>query len=495
MAKVPKKRRRRQLSPSRRGPKKKPASPRKPSRRRVRKPKPGQVRVLQLPIDDIQPSPENDSVYRPVDFSDPNFLALVYSVGRKGIVEPILITQDNYVLSGHRRLAAAKLAGFRTVPCRYDPIRREGNIDAFVARLCECNLQREKSLDERLHEEIILNDSSEPYEALIEHRRQQSRIDIPTLEMGAVNPRCRISDAKRPMLEAIRKVLVDRAEFLPMSVRAIHYALLNDPPLRHAKKPGSRYSNTKQSYSDLVDLALRARLEGFISMDAIVDPTRPVTTWQVNRTPGDYLRAEVRDFLMGYSRDLLQSQPNHIEIVGEKNTIAPIIRPIAMEYCMPFTIGRGFASFSPRKMMADRFRSSGKQRLVVLMITDHDPDGHAIAESFARSMRDDCHVNQIEPIRIALTPDQVKKFDLPVGGQAKRTSANYRKFVAQFGTDVFELEALEPESLQQLLRNGIDSVLDVDRFNAELDTEKRDAAYLEGVRRRVNHLLKDIGRR
>jgi len=55
------------------------------------------------------------------------------------------------------------------------------------------------------------------------------------------------------------------------------------------------------------------------------------------------------------SRDLLQSHPNHIEIVGEKNTIQPIIHPVAAEYTIPYTIGRGYASLPPRHELVGRY--------------------------------------------------------------------------------------------------------------------------------------------
>ena len=71
----------------------------------------------------------------------------------------------------------------------------------------------------------------------------------------------------------------------------------------------------------------------------------------------------------------MQSQPNHIEIVGEKNTIAPIIRPVAAGFSIPTTIGRGYCSLRPRYDIAERFRKSGKDRLLLLILTDFDPDG------------------------------------------------------------------------------------------------------------------------
>jgi hypothetical protein len=38
------------------------------------------------------------------------------------------------------------------------------------------------------------------------------------------------------------------SRYWPLTVRQVHYLLLNDPPLRHDKKPGSVYVNDKASY-------------------------------------------------------------------------------------------------------------------------------------------------------------------------------------------------------------------------------------------------------
>jgi hypothetical protein len=72
------------------------------------------------------------------------------------------------------------------------------------------------------------------------------------------HPRKGISRAKEPMLAAVQHILAQRAEFWPLSDRSIHYALLNDPPLRHAGKPDAVYANDRESYHDLTDLLSRA---------------------------------------------------------------------------------------------------------------------------------------------------------------------------------------------------------------------------------------------
>jgi hypothetical protein len=110
-------------------------------------------------------------------------------------------------------------------------------------------------------------------------------------------------------------------------------------------------------------------------MEVIADETRPVTIWDTHATPATFIRAELDDFLKNYWRDLMQSQPNHVEIVGEKNTIGPILRPVAAEFCVPLTIGRGYCSLPPRHAMAERFRKSGKAKLVLLIVSDFDPAG------------------------------------------------------------------------------------------------------------------------
>jgi hypothetical protein len=220
-------------------------------------------------------------------------------------------------------------------------------------------------------------------------------------------------------------------------------------------------------------------------MTVIQDATRPVSVWDVHRDVQGFIRREVDGFAKGYWRDLMQSQPNHIEIIGEKNTVDSIIRPVAAKYCIPTTIGRGYCSLRPRYDIAQRFRKSGKDRLVLLMLSDFDPDGEEIAHSFARSLRDDFLIDEIEPVKVALNADQVAEYNLPPMMKAKTGSSSYQRFADQHGDDVWELEALPPETLQRVLQEAIDAVIDVEAFNHEIDQEKTDAAKLEGVRRVV----------
>ncbi len=318
-----------------------------------------------VPIGNILPAPENDEVYRPVNADDPDIQALGDSIRKYGVKVPLVLTQDDYLLSGHRRLAASRLAGLRVVPCLTEPICRlsdAGTVNPdFMSLLAEYNRQREKSLDEKLREEVIAADPHEAYQSLLDYRSESARIDVATMEIPEAKRRKRISNAKAPFLAAIRKVIDDFHDYWPLSDRRIHYALLNDPPLIHASKPKSRYRNDRKSYNALTELLTRARIAGEIPFHVIADETRPVETWLVHRCAGDFMRAELGRMFKGYWRDLMASQPLHIEIIGEKNTLGGTIRPVASEYCIPLTLGRGFCSLPPRYDLAKRFRIAARR--------------------------------------------------------------------------------------------------------------------------------------
>jgi hypothetical protein len=141
--------------------------------------------------------------------------------------------------------------------------------------------------------------------------------------------------------------------------------------------------------------------------------------------------------------------------------------------------------------MFDRYRKSGKKSLVILIMSDFDPEGEDIAHSFARSMRDDFGVKEIVARKVALTHEQVLERDLPQTFDIKKTSKRYKKFAAKYGDRAHELEALDPAERSRLLTEAIDQVIDIDAFNRELDAEKADAARIARLREAVGPALRN----
>jgi hypothetical protein len=438
---------------------------------------------VNLPLTDIRPAPVNDLIYGAIDPDSPSLDALAESLREHGQFDPIIISIDHVIISGHRRFAVARRLGWTHIKAVCEPIHSTD--PNFATVVVTCNEQRDKTPDVRVREQLVLTDPADAHRALVSRRAEAARVKVAPLVLGDRRKRHRISNAKKPFLDAVLRVLDDLGDYWPLTDRTIHYALLNEPPLRHASKPASTYLNKPKDWKDLTGLLTRARLEGLIPFEAIGDETRPVSTWDAHPNVTPYVRREVDGFLKGYWRDLMQGQPNHIEVVGEKMTVEGVVRPVAADFCIPYTIGRGYSSLPPRKAMFDRYQRSGKAKLIILFLSDHDPEGDDIPTSFGRSMRDDFGVENIHTVKVGLTHGQVAALGLPPNTDAdnKKKGSRYKRFVTKYGPAVYELEAVSRPTLQGWLRDAIHAVIDTAAFNAQVDAEKQDATTIEAYRK------------
>ncbi len=453
------------------------------------------AKVVMVPVGEIEPSPENNVVYGAIDHQDIDQVNLTIDVQTVGVRDPLVISADGYIISGHRRYAAAVRAGLATVPAirsklkRYDHTRSE-----WIKVLIAHNKgQRVKSAAVRIKEAMAEVDPDIAYQQLIEEREQRDREAPPRIDVTGYKVRSDISVRKMPMLKATLAVVKRLRDFWPLTVRLVHYQLLNRPPLRNSKT-GQLYENDRKSYQDLCDLMTRARLSGLIPWGAIIDETRPVVGSRYLKDAAEFLDVEMHNFCRGYRRDLLQSQRDHIELIVEKLTVQGVVEPIASQFCLPMTVGRGYCSIMPRYEIAERYRKSGKDRLILLIASDFDPDGEEIAESLVRSIRDDFDIDQVEASKILLRQDQIADWALPPNNlEAKETSSKFNKFVQRYGsTDVYELEAIQPEQMQTVVREAIEATIDLSAFNAELKAEREDATRIQAVKSSVAGLFSDL---
>jgi hypothetical protein len=389
------------------------------------------------------------------------------------------------VVSGHRRLAAAKRIGLKEVPARIIQVYFElMNFKERMDLLRLHNYQRNKSASERIREKMLEIDPSHAHSEMVKRRiknRNRSDPSCVAVRLGRVKKRPKITTLQ--FLAKVKEIITENEPYWPLTDRRVHYLLLNEPPLKHDKKPESKYQNDKNSYKALTHLLIRARLSGEIPMQAIEDSTRPIQLAGGFQSLEQFVGQEVSNFLNGYSRELTIGQPDHIEIMLEKNALRSVVEAVARDYCIPVTTGRGFSSLSPRYELQQRFLKSGKSRLVLLMLTDFDPDGEMIASSFARSLRDDLGLVNIVAVKVALNADDVINYNLPSDMDAKPSSPNYESFVERFGTKAVELDAIPVLLLQQKLREAIEQYLDMDEFNAQLKLEHQDAVEIEAYRK------------
>lgn len=80
------------------------------------------------------------------DKPDPAFVELVRE---NGVIEPIVVTQENVIISGHRRNQAAKICGLKEVPVTIVDVKDELEIQKLLILF---NEQREKTTEQRARE-------------------------------------------------------------------------------------------------------------------------------------------------------------------------------------------------------------------------------------------------------------------------------------------------------------------------------------------------------
>lgn len=126
--------------------------------------------VSEAKPEELQPHPKNQEIYGDTESVDDLAENFVESVAEKGVLEPLVITSGKQIISGHRRLIAAKAADVETVPVRYCEFDDEL---AEREALIEFNRQREKTPPQ------IVNEFEEML-AIERQRGQDSQGDIST---------------------------------------------------------------------------------------------------------------------------------------------------------------------------------------------------------------------------------------------------------------------------------------------------------------------------
>ena len=66
-------------------------------------------KIRQVSISEIQVSGLNDEIYKQVDPDDPAIEDLAASICEHGLLEPLVLSEDLFILSGHRRFAAIQM--------------------------------------------------------------------------------------------------------------------------------------------------------------------------------------------------------------------------------------------------------------------------------------------------------------------------------------------------------------------------------------------------
>jgi hypothetical protein len=162
-----------------------------------------------VPLDSLKPAPENNDIYSAIALDNPNLQELAQSIKEHGVLEPLTISRDGYIISGHRRRMASYLAGLKEVPVQVDSLSRTENPEEFLKKLVGANSQRIKSMAELIHESAIKIDPKEAHRQIVNERiekQKRNRENLSVIDPAVDGRRCKISEAKMPLVEAINRI-------------------------------------------------------------------------------------------------------------------------------------------------------------------------------------------------------------------------------------------------------------------------------------------------
>jgi len=160
----------------------------------------------------------------------------------------------------------------------------------------------------------------------------------------------------------------------------------------------------------------------------------------------------------------------------------------ANKYRVPYIACKGYMSQSEmweagynrlREYMEDGYHP------IILHIGDHDPSGI----DMTRDIQDRLTIfsnswglesQEVEVRRLALNMDQIDEFN-PPPNPAKVTDSRFADYESRYGSESWELDALRPELLIELITDEITQLLDVDMFNERIDEEHAAQAEMQVI--------------
>src|SRR5262245_7538995 len=161
---------------------------------------PGLVPVSDIelvPLARLTPARVNNLIYKPVRSDDPAVETMAAGIGvtiaRFGVeaLDPLLVTLDDVIVSGHRRRAALQILDVECAPVRRLSIRSDD--PDFEKLLVRYNDQRDKDPAERVREQLVLADPEEAYRAVVSHRAKKARVSVAPITLNDCRRRHAIS--------------------------------------------------------------------------------------------------------------------------------------------------------------------------------------------------------------------------------------------------------------------------------------------------------------
>lgn len=275
----------------------------------------------------------------------------------------------------------------------------------------------------------------------------------------------RFSEVAQQLIKA-SNIILQRyaAQGYDMSVRQLFYQLVS----------ANVIPNRAEWYQKLGGIINDARLAGLVDWNMIVDRGRPLRKNTLWASPGDTLKAASQSF----QYDRWQAQKAYIEVMVEKQALEGVLLPVCSKYGVGFTANKGYSSASALYETSLRIKkalAAGKE-VTILYCGDHDPSGADMTRDIRDRLKLFCGC-EIDVKRIALNKSQIDEYELPPN-PAKMTDSRAAAYVAKHGELSWELDALRPNVLADLIKSAIKRRLDLDQWKRDGEKERLGKALI-----------------
>ena len=268
-------------------------------------------------------------------------------------------------------------------------------------------------------------------------------------------------------LNVVNRIIEDYAEQdFKLTLRQLYYQLVSRAII----------PNKVEEYAKLGALLVKGRMAGWVDWDAIEDRLRVPYIPYYADGPG----AAIRDITGGYRRDRQDGQSVYIEVWVEKDALSGVLRRITRKYHVRLMVNRGYSSASAMYRAAKRFLHYEQldREGVLLYLGDHDASGLDMIRDIRTRLNEFGTFPTVK--HIALTTQQVQTFN-PPPNPAKITDPRAKWYIEEHGDVSWEVDALPPEILLQLLESEIKLRIDLTLYEEQLEQEQQDIDRLEEI--------------
>lgn len=254
-----------------------------------------------------------------------------------------------------------------------------------------------------------------------------------------------------------------QAQGFTLTVRQIYYQFV----------ARNLISNDLVSYGYVGAALNKGRMTGLIDWYAIEDRTRFLRGNQ----NWDSVTESLTSATSSYRRNSRETQDCLVEVWIEKDALVGVIDSVCRELDVDFFACRGYVSLSEMYRAARRLENADKA--VILHLGDHDPSGIDMTRVIGDTLRT-MGCDNIEVRRIALTMKQVREFN-PPPNPVKFKDSRSPEYVVQYGTESWELDALAPNVMEELIRTNVKALTDETKRQAILVEQEEERDQLEYI--------------